>query len=150
MRNSRNFWKKTENTLSLKARTEFWLKNLDISYCAHFHNTPHCPCHNRRISLFFLRHIFESEHYSICSHLNWHFTESAFQPYEDDIIQTLTADVGKVKKDEFILHTVSNKKNTSSCFWNLCFSCPSPEPFELQKSCLHLFTSFFEELSDKI
>ena len=125
------------------------MKNLDISYCAHFHNTPHCPCHNRRISLFFLRHIFESEHYSICSHLNWHFTESAFQPYEDDIIQTLTADVGKVKKDEFILHTVSNKKKHLADFETCVFLRISAEPLELQKRYLHLFASLSEELSDK-
>ena len=38
-------------------------------------------------------------------------------------------------------NTVSNKKNTSSCFWNMCFSRISPESLELQKSYMHLFTS---------
>ena len=45
--------------------------------------------------------------------------------------------------------TVSNKKHTSSWFWNLCFSCISSEPIELQKSYFHLFASLSKELSDE-
>ena len=44
---------------------------------------------------------------------------------------------------------VSNKKNTSSWFWNLCFSRISPEPLELQQNYLNLFASLSKELSDE-
>ena len=41
------------------------------------------------------------------------------------------------------------QKYTSSWFWNVFFSRISPEPLELHKSYLHLFTSLFEELTDE-
>ena len=41
------------------------------------------------------------------------------------------------------------QKHESSCLLSYCFSCISPEPFELQKSYLRLFASLSEELSDE-
>ena len=40
-------------------------------------------------------------------------------------------------------------KNTSSWFWNLCFSGISTEPLELQKIYFYLFASLSKELSDE-
>ena len=45
--------------------------------------------------------------------------------------------------------TVSNKKTHLAVFKTCVFSRISPEPLELQKSYLHLFTSLFKELSDE-
>ena len=53
----------------------------------------------------------------------------------------------RVYLSEF-LTTVSKKQNKSSCIETCVFSLIYPEPLELQKSYLHLFTSLIEELSD--
>ena len=44
-------------------------------------------------------------------------------------------------------YTVDNKKTHPPCFSTFRFSRISPEPFELQKICLHLFAHFSKELS---
>ena len=41
------------------------------------------------------------------------------------------------------------QKHESSCLLSDRFWCISPEPFELQKIFLPLFTSLFDELSDR-
>ena len=51
----------------------------------------------------------------------------------------------------FEANTVTRKNiDESSCLLSDCFSCISPEPLELKKSCLHLFAFLSEELSDDI
>ena len=42
------------------------------------------------------------------------------------------------------------QKHESSCLLSDFLSCISPEPLELQKSCLHLFACSFEDFSDEI
>ena len=65
-----------------------------------------------------------------------------------DSFITINSNIHFPPKIKHPRYTVSNKKNTLSCFLYSCFSRISPEPLELQKSYLHLFASLSNELSD--
>ena len=70
------------------------------------------------------------------------FSSSWHLPFEQYILEMES----RSRDDFYFVCTVNNKKTRTPCFSTLRFSRISPEPLELQKIYLHLFSSIFKEL----